>query len=354
MERPLQAVLVAAAAVFALALAPSAALAQTPLFSDESEIALTIEGPISALVRAAPRSTDPVPATVSLTGPAQGGPFQIELAAGGISRRVGGICNFPPLRLNFDRPALRGTLLEGQNRLKLVTRCRGGASYEQLTVLEYTAYRLYNVVTPLSFRVRPARVTYRDSGRNGREETQFNFLIEATGDVARRNHLVALDVLSNEVSSSQLDPRAAATAALFQFMIGNLDWDMVSGHAGEECCHNGKLIAASETTRTAVVPLPYDFDYSGFVNAPYAIPPESLRVSSVRERLYRGYCRHNDQLTAAADVFRSRREQIYAVIDNETRLSESRRQTARRYVEGFFEILDDPARFNRQIVERCR
>lgn len=350
----LRAVLAGALFTSAAALMPSAALAQAQLFSEDTEIQFVIEGPIGALVRAAPNSTDAVTAAVTLPGVVQAAPFQIQLAPRGISRRVGGICTFPPLRLDFDRPALRGTPLEGQNRLKLVTRCRSGANYEQLTVLEYNVYRLYNVITPLSYRVRPARVTYRDSDGRRREETQFNFLIESTNDVARRNSRTEIDVMPNEVRSTDLDPAASATAGLFQYMIGNLDWDMVSGRAGEECCHNGKLIAASATSRTNVVPLPYDFDYSGFVNAPYAVPPESLRVQNVRQRVYRGYCRHNDQLAAVAETFRSRRAQLYAVIDGETRLPDARRRTARRYIEEFFVILDDPQRFQRQIVDRCR
>jgi hypothetical protein len=330
------------------------AAAQAPLFSDDAEFQIVIEGPLAALVRSAPRSTDPVQAAVSHTSESGAQRFDIELSPRGISRRTGGICSFPPLRLDFDRDELRGTLWQGQNRLKLVTRCRPGSRYEQLTVLEYMAYRLFNEITPQSFRVRPVQVTYRDTEGRRREETQFNFLIEDIDDVARRNRLVALDVMSNEVQSTQLDPVAAARVGLFQYMIGNLDWDMVAGPAGEECCHNGKLMASSEASRTAVVPLPYDFDHSGFVGAPYALPPEGLGVRNVRTRLYRGLCRHNDELPATIEHFRARREALYAVIDRETRLSDARRQAARRYIEGFFEVLDDPDRVRRQLIERCR
>jgi hypothetical protein len=330
------------------------AAAQTPLFSEDSELQIVLEGPLAALVRSAPRSTDPVQAAVSYVGESGSQRFDIELSPRGISRRTGGICSFPPLRLDFDRGELRGTLWQGQNRLKLVTRCRPGSRYEQLPVLEYMAYRLFNEITPQSFRVRPVRVTYRDTGGRRREDTQFNFLIEDVDDVARRNRLVALEVMSNEVRSTQLDPVAASRVGLFQYMIGNLDWDMVAGPAGEECCHNGKLMASSEASRSAVVPLPYDFDHSGFVGAPYALPPEGLGVRNVRTRLYRGLCIHNNELPATITHFRARREALYAVIDGETRLSDARRQAARRYIEDFFAVLDDPDRVRRQLIERCR
>jgi hypothetical protein len=197
------------------------------------------------------------------------------------------------------------------------------------------------------------RTTYRDSGRR-REEVQFNFLIEDVDDLARRNSRVALDVQTREVASSQLDPQQAAIAGLFQYMIGNLDWDMVQGPEGEECCHNGKLLAANATSRERVIPVPYDFDFSGFVNAPYAQPPQGMPVRNVRQRYYRGLCRYNEQAVAAAELFRSRREQLYAVIDGETRLNEQRRRSARSYIEEFFEVLDDPQRFQRQVIENCR
>lgn len=323
--------------------------AQTHLFTEDSEVPMVIEGPLGDLVRRAARNTDPVAAVLT----ADNSRFDIELSPRGFSRRTLGICQFPPLRINLSGER-QGTIMQGQNRLKLVTRCRPGASYEQLTVLEYTTYRLYNELTPLSLRVRPVRVTYRDSGNRRREETQFNFLIEDMGDLARRNRRVELEVQTREVASTQLDPEQAAIVGLFQFMIGNLDWDMVEGTAGEDCCHNGKLMAASATSRENVVPVPYDFDFSGFVNAPYATPPAGFNTPNVRQRVFRGYCRYNAQTQAAAELFRSRRERIYAIINGETRLSEARRTAARRYIEDFYEILDNPQRFQRNVLDECR
>lgn len=329
--------------------AAAPASAQTRLFQEESELPVLIEGPINELVRRAARNTDPEPAVLTIDGQR----YDMELSPRGFSRRTLGICQFPPLRINLSGER-RGTIMQGQNKLKLVTRCRAGASYEQLTVLEYTAYRLYNEITPYSFRVRPVRVTYRDTAGRRREDVQFNFLIEDLDDLARRNRRVALEVQTREVPSSQLDPEQAAIVGLFQYMIGNLDWDMVEGPANDDCCHNGKLLAASATSRENVVPVPYDFDYSGFVSAPYATPPQGFSIRDVRQRVYRGYCRYNDQTRTAAELFRSRRERLYAIIDGETRLSEGRRNTARRYLEQFFETLDNPQRFERNIIDECR
>jgi hypothetical protein len=341
----------AAAVAFSVA---GQASAQTALFTSDTEIELTIEAPLTTLIRQAPRSTDPHPAIVTLTGAGEPSRFEIELSARGLSRRTRGYCAFPPLRLDFDKDALRGTVLEGQNRLKLVTTCRPSRNYEQIIVHEYLAYRLYNEITPLSYRVRPVRVTYRDTEGRRREETQFNFLIEDIDDVADRNQRVALDVTRGEVTVAQLESAAAARYGLFQLMIGNLDWDMTAAVPGEDCCHNSKLLAATQESREAVIPVPYDFDGSGFADAPYAAVPEGLPISNIRTRLYRGMCRHNAEIPAAIETFRARRAEINALIAGEPRLTDSKRREAQRYIDDFYEMIENPARVQSQIIQRCR
>jgi len=324
------------------------ATAQTPLFSDDSEIQLLIEAPLNTIVREARRSTDPHPGTVTITESATS--FPMELSARGLSRRTRDFCTFPPLRLDIEGDGRRGTLWQGQNRLKIVTQCR----YEEDIVLEYMTYRLYNELTPYSYRVRPARITYRDSDGRRREATQFNFLVEDVDDVAERNNRVQLELTYNEARATQLNPAAAARLALFQFMISNLDFDMVTARPDAECCHNIRLLGASETARTDLIPAPYDFDHSGLVDAPYATPPEGIDARNVRQRIYRGYCIHNDQLPAAIELFQQRRAALSQIIASETRLSENARRTARTYIDGFYEIISDPERLDRQIIRRCR
>ncbi len=328
--------------------------AQTPLFSDNSELQLLIEAPLNTLVRESRRSTDPHAGTVTLAGSGEARAWAIQLSARGFSRRTRDLCSFPPLRMAFDGGGRQGTIFQAQNKLKIVVRCRPGANYEQLIVLEYLAYRLYNEITPLSYRVRPVRITYRDSEGRRREETQFNFLVEDVDDLARRNRREALEVQPGEVPSTALDPQAAIRFAMFQFMIGNLDWDMVRGPAGDECCHNSKLLGASASARASLVPAPYDFDFSGFVSAPYAAPPESIPIRDVRQRYYRGLCRHNEQVPAVLEHFRSRRDSINAVIAGEARLTDARRRTAQTYIDDFYELINDPERVQRLIIDHCR
>jgi len=95
------------------------------------------------------------------------------------------------------------------------------------------------------------------------------------------------------------------------YMIGNLDWSMRAGPAGEGCCHNGRLLAGNGPYYT---PVPYDFDYSGLVDAPYAVPPDGFKISNVKSRVYQGYCKHNGAALLAAGEFRAQRPAIEAVL----------------------------------------
>jgi hypothetical protein len=346
----------AALACAALALLPAPAAAQTPLFAGEAPVNLTIEASLDTLIGRAARSTAPFPATLTLTragGASQS--FNIQLSARGLTRRTRGFCQFPPLRIEFARGTVARTLFAGQSRLKLVTHCRPNPKAEERIAIEMTAYRLYNLITPMSFRVRPAQVTYRDTDGRRPPETRIGVLVEDIDDLARRNGRAEFE--AQRMSPAQLDAQASARYALFQFMIGNLDWSLISGPAGDECCHNTRFIAARGASAAAsptVFPIPYDFDFSGLVDAPYATPPADIPVNSIRSRVYRGFCRHNGQVPAAAAAFRAQRRAMTALIAEEDRLSAAQRQRMTNYLAEFFAILDDPARLDRAVVRRCR
>ena len=337
-------------------LAAGPAGAKGRLFETEGPLKVAITAPFPALVRADAR---PSPFAASLTvsegeGAAQTMP--VELTARGHSRRTLGYCTFPPLWLKFDKASAKGTAFSGQHKLKLVTYCRPAADYGQRIVVEYLAYKLYNLITPVSFRVRGADVTYRTSGADP-GVTRFGFLVEDPDDLAQRNDRERLKAMTHQVAIGQLDAHATERAALFEFMIGNFDWEFLAAPAGVDCCHNSRFIAprgATPASASAVAPAPYDFDSSGFVDAPYASPPPSLGVSKVTDRVYRGYCADNGEIGSVAAEFQAKRAAILGVIDGEARLDDRFRDKAHRYIESFFAVLDDPGRVQREIVRRCR
>jgi hypothetical protein len=343
--------------VLALALAAAAQPAgsepskkPTPLFASDEPIRIGLRAPISAILRTPSSVRTARPATLSLIAPASE-THAIQLSPRGLTRRLKITCGFPPLRIEFASKPGAASLFKGQRRLKLTTHCRPSPQHQQYVLLEYAAYRLFDVVSPHGLRARLATVDYSEA--DGRPViSRLGFLVEDSDDAAKRNGLVEARMPAR-ISPSQLEPTTAARAALFEYMIGNLDWSMRAGPQGDECCHNFRLMAVSATTTTGLVPVPYDFDYSGFVNAPYAEPPEGIKVSSVRERRYRGHCIHNSQALQVAAEFRAKRAELMAVLASLPQLEAGRRQSASAYLDSFFRDIATDGEVTKRLIKTC-
>jgi hypothetical protein len=338
------------ACVFAVWLAAGAAAQEParPLFQSGEPITLTLQAPWRELLRK--RMREERYAAVLVYTDAQGRRHRIDatVESRGLTRRR--TCWFPPIRIRFSAAATQGTVFEGQRSLKMVTHCRSGGRWEQYYVLEMLAYRIYNQVTDVSFRVRPLDVTYLDLQGGKADGPRFAFLLEPLGDVARRTGRRRARQV--DFAPSHFDAPALSRYMLFQYLIGNTDWAVLSGPKQDACCHNARVLAGG--TSRGFTAVPYDLDASGLVNTSYAIPNERLPIKEVTERLFRGFCVHNGTLPAAREEFLGHRAAILALIEQEPRLEESRRRQAIRYVQAFYEVLDDPGRFARELSGRCR
>ncbi|MBI1361226.1 MAG: hypothetical protein GC155_13195 [Alphaproteobacteria bacterium] len=319
------------------AASPATAIEPQPLFATSEPIRLTIKGPIGKLPR---KGSDDVtePGSLIVQGSATE-TLAIELSTRGLTRRKDDVCSFPPLRVEFVEKPPADSLFKGQKRLKLVTHCQSKASFQQYVLLEYAAYRMYNVLTPVSFDVRLATIDYVDnSGRL--VTTRVGYFIEDVDDVAKRNGLKRLRT-NDALAIAQLNPHDAERFAIFQYMIGNLDWAMTAGPAGADCCHNSRPFGQAGAI-TNLTPTPYDFDFSGMVDAPYAVPPDSINLASVRIRKYRGFCRHNEQASGVAAELIAQKAAILGVLDETPQLDEASRKKARAYLTGSFDQIGKP------------
>ncbi len=324
----------------------AAAVGERPLFSSPDVLRLTIKGPLSTMVRN--RAEDPRPATLTVDGTTEQLP--ITLTTRGITRRASDICQFPPLKVRFTNPPA-GSPFSGQKSLKLVTHCKAAPAFQQYVLLEYAAYRMLNVLSPASFRVRLAQIDYVDD--NGRSlGVRYGFFIEDLGDVARRNGMQEAK-LPEIIPITALSTRHAALYALFQHMIANHDWSMRAGPKGEACCHNAKMIAPARGVAAAVIPIPYDFDFSGLVNAPYATPPDVLKIANVRQRLYRGYCAHNGEAYAVAVQMRSQRPQVYAALTSTPGLDPKTAARATQFLDSFFADIASNDILKAKVLKSC-
>jgi len=283
----------------------------------------------------------------ALTDPS-GVSIPVALSVRGITRRSRDVCDFPPLRVQFTAPP-PASLFAGEKKLKLVTHCKNNPSFQQYVLLEYSAYKMYNLLTPHSFDVRLANVDYRDQA--GRPMvSRVGYFLEDLSDVAKRNGTVQTRA-PDLIPISDLSPTDAARYALFQHMIANHDWSMRAGPAGKDCCHNAELIGS--VAPGATVPIPYDFDYSGLVAAPYAVPPAQIKITSVKQRFYRGYCAHNAEAIAVARQMRAARPQIVGVLAQTPGLSPRMQSRASGFLDGFFADIATDQDVTSKVLKRC-
>jgi hypothetical protein len=329
--------------------ADSAALA--PLFQSDDILSLTLSAPLSTLFRNRGDDAPEFPAQLTVASP-DGQPRTLDLAIQlrGITRRSRSVCSFPPIRLDFPKDSVAGTLFEGQNRLKLVTHCRERDEYEQYVVMEYLLYRTLNAITDVSFRVRLAQMTYRDSEQPGDDPiTRLGFLIEDDDDLAAR---LGFQVLSlPAINPTDLDPTELANVELFQYLIGNTDFSAFRHATGqEECCHNAKLIGHPAGP---VFSVPYDFDYAGVIDARYAVVSEKLPIRGVTERLYRGRCWPGESWDRTIRLFREKRETIYELFRRQPQLEPERLKRTLEYFDEFYDTIDDARQTARAIMRTC-
>jgi hypothetical protein len=320
----------------------------SPLFDEQTPLALTIEVPMRELIRK--RLENPVyDAVVRYKGSSgEETVLRAQLTSRGNARLD--VCEFPPLRLMLKKGDAKGTIFEGQTRLKMVTQCSKRNDAEKWLLQELGIYRAYNNVTDFSYRTRRLDVTYRDSESSRREETQVAFFIEPTDALATR--LKKDSIRPPLIEPDQYSQVELTKNMLFQLLIANTDFSAKRGPSGEGCCHNGRVLTEPGAQKGWVI-VPYDFDQAGIINTDYALPDRRLGIRTVNVRLYRGFCWQNDALPAVIDVFQNRRDAITAALIP-SELSSTRQKRIRRFVDGFYDILDDPTELRSRIADKCR
>ena len=110
---------------------------------------------------------------------------EIRIKPRGNSRRE--ICYFPPLKLNFVKSNFRYENLVDLDKMKMVSYCKKGKAFEAYHLKEYLCYRILNILTPNSFKVRLVKMRYVDTGRKkNNTHDSFAFLIEPVKRLAHR------------------------------------------------------------------------------------------------------------------------------------------------------------------------
>jgi hypothetical protein len=314
--------------------------AQSGLFDSDSVLQITLKGDIRSLMNDRDDIPKEHPLSLGFTNQ-QGQVFNIDISSrtrGNFRRKLGG-CTYPPIMLLFnDLSSIQNTLFSEQRKLKLVVPCSG----DEYVVREYMAYKIYNLLTPLSFKARLVSVVLDDTKRNKRSAPFYGILLEEEHQMAVRNNLVSVE---RKIAPRQAETSAFHRMAMFEYLIANTDWSV-------EYLQNVKLMAKDSLAISYTVP--YDFDHAGLVSAPYAKPAEELRLSSVRERRYRGYCLADlGQLDSTIAEFNRIREKIITLYESATYLDASSKRSALKFIDDFYAVINDPSRRNRDFSYPC-
>lgn len=300
----------------------------TLLFNRSDELAFTLTA-ANLRVLLKDRGERPVTHLATMTYSDEKGPVNLPLTlkVRGNFRRNRANCPFPPLLIDLPKKKLKKTLFAHQNKLKLVTHCQ----VDEWVVREYLVYKLYNLLTDVSFRAQLARVTYADSLGKIAPETHWAFLLEDDDDLAKRNG-AKISTLK-QINMGYTDSLSTATVAVFEYMIGNTDWSL-------PFLHNIRLL---DNGKNRLMPVPYDFDHSGIVGAAYARPAEQLEISSVKERLYRGIAYPMPLFQQVFDRFNELKPQFYALYQNDSRLDKTYVKRTLRYLDEFYSLINKPS-----------
>lgn len=314
-----------------------------PLFAQDDVIEMTFRTDLKALLR--DKKEERSYHSVQLTYTAENGEtveVEAESRVRGNFRR--NMCKFPPLRIKFDSANVVGTLFEGQDKLKLVTHCNSKQKkFEQFIELEYLIYRTYNLMTDKSFRVRQVKMRYEDSKGKYDPIDRMGFLIEPVDQLASR--LEGVEIETKNLHPNAMHGHTVDMLSVFEYMIGNTDWSIPG-------LHNVKIIYLQEDRVN--IPIPYDFDWCGTINAPYAFPNPTLNVSSIRERIYRGFCKSEEEFQLVFDQFIEKKESILAMYQSSPNLEEKTKEDVLKYLNDFFETLEDPKKVKREFYDNCR
>ncbi len=310
------------------------------LFDSEDVLQITLRGNIRALIN--DRSENSIYHPITLQYRTIGNQelsLTVAMKTRGHFRKMKENCAYPPLLIHFSKSdTLASSVFHDCNKLKLVMPCRG----DEFVIHEWLAYKLYNLVTPESFKSRLVRVTLRDL-KSGKDAAPFYaILLEEEEQMARQNNAINI---TRKLRPAQTDTTSFLNMAVFQYLIGNTDWSV-------EYLQNIKLIQHDSNARPITVP--YDFDHAGIVKAPYALPAEELQMRSTLERRYRGYC-INDMKAFDNTIahYNRLKKDIYGIFSGCSLLDDRYIKFTEKFLDEFYSTINNPKAFQKDFGYPC-
>ena len=299
------------------------------LFEDDEPLEITLRFDLTSYFRTKPKE-DYLKANITFhLSETDSINNNIRLRTRGVFRN--NYCYFPPIELNFKKADFGYHDLNKISKIKLVPECSSGNSFENYVLKEYLIYKLFSVLTDTSFRVRLLRINYIDTEKRRKPINQFGFFIEPVEMLAARTNQI--EVKSRNLNQKHITPKVMDRLAIFNYMIGNFDWS-VPGQ------HNVRVFKplVYDTLMIAIA-IPYDFDWTGMVDAVYALPAENSGTESIRERVFVGICRSKEVFLKDLEIFLEKKEEFYRIIDEFPYLNQRAKKDMTMYLDSFYSML---------------
>lgn len=252
------------------------------------------------------------------------------------------ICSFPPLKLKFDKTDLANRSLSPHNEIDLVNHCHTGDMYNQFILREYLAYKLYQEISPYSYHTQLVKIYYQNLDGSPAHDPAIAFLVENTEELADR--IGGRKNKTSVMSKNALDSESMLKVCLFQYMIGNTDWFIQNRHNLEFVAIPGHSL---------LITVPYDFDYSGLVSAPYAAHHESIDLPSVSLRYYQGKCAPEEEVIKVLNIFKEKKEILLKMHTQIPGMEDYSIKHVQGYLEDFFTIIENPKKTENHILRHC-
>lgn len=268
--------------------------------------------------------------------------IKIRIRARGNFRREK--CFFTPIKIKIKKKDNAGTLFQGNQNLKLVMPCLTGRGNNDLVIKEYLCYKLYQSISPYAFSTKLVNLTLTDVRNKKSNEYHLKaFIIEDDKRIAKRANGKLLKGFQRNPLFMQ--DSIAAMQDVFQFMIGNTDWSSIMQH-------NVKVMLLPSKVK---VPIPFDYDMAGLVDAPYAVVKESMPISNVRERHFRGFCRNDDLIEYVRLKYIELEPGLWNVVRSvEDQMDSKQALVVENYLRDFFSLVRNKKRFDENISQKCR
>ncbi len=249
-------------------------------------------------------------------------------ARGNVRKRI---CYLPPIRIDFDDEDYQVDLFDSFGKVKLVSTCKVASNHEQFLIKEYLSYKIYETITDISFKTYYMKINFIDSQGKKKPFTSYSFILEDIDDLAERNNAIEVDNMG--LLEAQLDRSTMNLFSMYQYLISNVDWHIPS-------MHNVKLIKSNDHKKPLPMPVPYDLDYCGIVNTNYAIPQPRVPIESLTQRYWIGNCLTDEEFSALSETFLENKDEIINIFEVCESLDKIHRNTAVRFINQFFSILE--------------